>query len=431
MTSFMPEISSIFGGQALNALLEVVSAGVVITDAQGNAAYSNAVIRKILGENMDTRHWCCGAGDGLLPVLQNGVIIKDMEIRVPGEQGEYRLLVSGSPVLDAERKVIGAVYIFLDVTTSKQTEEKLREDEKIIRGFFNAMAEAIFLIDRHDTVLAVNKTVEERLSIPAEQMVGRNIYDFFPEDVSANRKKRTDAVFENGQAVCFVDERQGLYLQNCIYPIEDDNGRTVKLAISSLDITDRMQAEKILRQSKLEAEKAREHAEKLANTDYLTGLLNRRAFMQRLVGELDRSRRSGTDLGLIIADLDFFKRINDTYGHLSGDFVLQEFAAAISRVCRPYDFVGRFGGEEFIVCLPETACDQSEIIALRMCEAVRRHEIRMENHEGPIHITASFGVVSLLSAPDSSVEQLIELADASMYKAKAQGRDRVWTSCKK
>ncbi|MCL6612659.1 MAG: diguanylate cyclase [Peptococcaceae bacterium] len=175
-----------------------------------------------------------------------------------------------------------------------------------------------------------------------------------------------------------------------------------------------------LRQARLEAEY-------LACTDYLTGLLNRRAFMERLEAEIARSKREGAPVSIILADIDHFKNINDSYGHQAGDTVIQMLAATISRLCRPYDFTGRYGGEEFIVCLPGVSGRKAVRIAERMRSSVEEQVILLpEKSEHPeyVKITVSFGVASLEGDQWGDTDSLISRADEALYRAKAEGRNR-------
>ena len=174
-----------------------------------------------------------------------------------------------------------------------------------------------------------------------------------------------------------------------------------------------------LRQARLEAEY-------LACTDYLTGLLNRRAFMERLEAEISRTGREGTPVSIILTDIDHFKKVNDSFGHQSGDLVLQVFASCLSRLCRPYDFIGRYGGEEFIICLPCTSGLQAEKIAERMRSAVEEIKIILPENEQTqlIRITSSFGLASLEANHPAKVDDLIQRADGALYRAKAEGRNR-------
>ncbi|HWR40712.1 MAG TPA: diguanylate cyclase [Patescibacteria group bacterium] len=174
----------------------------------------------------------------------------------------------------------------------------------------------------------------------------------------------------------------------------------------------------------LETEKQRRLLESAAMTDYLTGVLNRRAFTERLQTEVQRARRQKISLSLIMTDIDFFKRVNDTYGHLSGDEVLKAFAKCLLDAVRVYDFAGRFGGEEFVICLPGANSEQALMVAERLRGAVEKFSIPLTGDQGHVSITASFGV-ALLDNERDTAEELLERADTAMYRAKQTGRNRV------
>lgn len=164
----------------------------------------------------------------------------------------------------------------------------------------------------------------------------------------------------------------------------------------------------------------------LANTDYLTGVLNRRAFMERFDKELNRCFRHGRALSVILADIDHFKRVNDEYGHLAGDSVLKRFAEILRSHHRPYDVLGRYGGEEFILCLPETDLSQAVSAAERMRKIIAGTEFVLPDWpSGVIRITASFGIFSDILSQQHLPEALIKLADDALYRAKEKGRNRI------
>ena len=164
--------------------------------------------------------------------------------------------------------------------------------------------------------------------------------------------------------------------------------------------------------------------ERLAHTDPVTHLLNRRGLVIRLTAELDRVRRYNSPLALLLIDLDRFKSVNDTYGHLVGDDVLAEMGILLQRATRSVDVVGRYGGEEFVVVLPETGPDGALVIADRIRERIATHKFRMG--EGiTSHLTASIGVSNFPSTGVNSPEELLHAADVALYKAKESGRNAV------
>jgi two-component system cell cycle response regulator len=158
--------------------------------------------------------------------------------------------------------------------------------------------------------------------------------------------------------------------------------------------------------------------------DRLTGLWNRGAILDWLQKELQRRQRSGDALGVIMADVDHFKKINDTYGHLVGDAVLQEVGKRLAAGVRSYDYVGRYGGEEFLVVVP--GCDAAGLVlsAERLRHGMAAEPI--DTSAGPIPVTLSLGLASVSPGKNHSVEQqhLLHAADAALYRAKTKGRNR-------
>lgn len=163
----------------------------------------------------------------------------------------------------------------------------------------------------------------------------------------------------------------------------------------------------------------------MARVDDLTGLLNRRAFMEQLENEAQRVKRKRQDLSLVILDLDHFKNVNDSFGHHAGDLVLQETARCIASTCRPYDVIGRYGGEEYIMCLPETSAEQAIQATERIREAIACKKTLIPERMKYISITASFGVSTLNYHQAESLDILINRADSALYQAKENGRNRV------
>lgn len=167
----------------------------------------------------------------------------------------------------------------------------------------------------------------------------------------------------------------------------------------------------------------------MAKTDFLTNVLNRRAFMERMEQEVQRSYREAVPFSLLLADVDHFKKINDTYGHQAGDLVLQRFAGRLKALLRPYDIVARYGGEEFVVCLPGLDGLQAVSVAERIRKSVEEMKIELPGHAWSARITASFGTASFLLESKESVDSLIKRADEAMYRAKDEGRNCVCAEC--
>jgi diguanylate cyclase (GGDEF)-like protein len=176
-------------------------------------------------------------------------------------------------------------------------------------------------------------------------------------------------------------------------------------------------------QASVALENARLHriVQRQAVTDELTGLANRRRFMDALATEIDRTERLGGGLAVLISDLDDFKVVNDSYGHQAGDQILRVFAEVLSDHVREVDTVARLGGEEFALILPETAADGLAALGERLLEALRTVSVRVDGEE--IGITASFGAAE--HVPGESADELLSRADVALYRAKAGGKDQV------
>jgi len=174
----------------------------------------------------------------------------------------------------------------------------------------------------------------------------------------------------------------------------------------------------------VELKKAKEKLLELATTDELTGIANRRYFMERLNSEFDRAKRYESRYSLLMIDIDYFKSINDDYGHKAGDKVLQSAAAVMKKSLRTSDVIGRVGGEEFSVILPETEIKAAIFIAERLRKKVEETVVIHKNEE--IFITVSIGV-SQSKNGDQSVDDIYVRSDSAMYNAKKNGRNRVDT----
>ena len=214
----------------------------------------------------------------------------------------------------------------------------------------------------------------------------------------------------------FQNTRNGHWYQCRDQAIEWTDGRIVRLEIAT-DITDRKRMEQAL-------EKAVDRAEALARTEELTGLNNRRAFFD--LGErFCRRARVGYPVAVLMFDVDHFKRINDTYGHAAGDAVLRAIGQRLPPLLRPADVLGRMGGEEFAVMLPDTDAQQAWLIAERLRMSIEALAVECEGRA--IGCTASFGV-AVHEQEAVCLDTLLGEADQALLQAKREGRNRTLTA---
>jgi diguanylate cyclase (GGDEF)-like protein len=217
------------------------------------------------------------------------------------------------------------------------------------------------------------------------------------------------------------------YSKNSIFtvlaiPVESSDKRVVvellKDTTDSLIVESGNEHASVLYQEKIDGMNS------LAFLDALTEVYNRRYINEKLPVDMLNAALSKYGLSVILADIDFFKKVNDTYGHLAGDKVLQEFAAVLKQCLkRESDWIARFGGEEFLVCLPGARADKAVKIAEDMRAMVENSVIRYD--EIDIGITVSLGVSSILSGDNVTLENLLEDVDKKLYLAKSNGRNRV------
>ena len=174
-----------------------------------------------------------------------------------------------------------------------------------------------------------------------------------------------------------------------------------------------------------ELTKIKQEMERLAHTDFLTGLANRREFMRRLTEETERVQRGGRPMSVLLLDMDSFKRVNDMHGHDVGDIVLRVIASVTQEIKRISDVAARIGGEEFAMLLPDTDRDGAMKLAQRWRSTINEQKIT-DARGGEIQVTASIGIATM-SHSDRGIEQILTHADRALYRAKDAGKNRVCT----
>jgi two-component system cell cycle response regulator len=167
---------------------------------------------------------------------------------------------------------------------------------------------------------------------------------------------------------------------------------------------------------------AREAMRFKATHDTLTGVWNRGTVLEALDREVWRARREGTSLGILMVDLDHFKSVNDTHGHLAGDAVLREVTRRMQTGVRPYDAVGRYGGEEFLILLPGCNSEETEHKAERLRNSIL--QVPVTTSAGELSVTTSIGGVATGQWPQETPNQFLQMADLALYRAKEEGRNR-------
>ncbi len=263
-------------------------------------------------------------------------------------------------------------------------------------------------------IVYVNPAFEKLMGYTAEEVVGRNpriLQGPGTEDKTRYkmRKAMRDGTSIRTQILNYDKAGNELWLDINMVPLFDEYGNLAYYAAIERDLTEH---------KKLQAQ-----LESMATIDSLTGMANRQAFLQRAKNEFNRARRYSRPLTVVMIDIDHFKAINDQYGHATGDEVLRQISDICQRSLRGTDFMGRVGGEEFVLLLPDTAHSSAYHVAERMRTHLSETPVELENGIS-LNITASFGVASM-NEHDRDLDNVLERADEAMYHAKHEGRNQV------
>lgn len=278
---------------------------------------------------------------------------------------------------------------------------------------FENNASGILLIDNSCKILMVNKRFCEIIGFSKSELIGENAIIYYLDDISYEAAR---------EKISNTDKSSYLHLEHQLKR-KDDKLIWCEFVGSQIELTDHSKA-MIWSILDITAQKEmQEKLEKQATMDYLTELYNRRYFTSRLEEEVSKIKRDrDSTTSLMIFDLDKFKQINDTLGHLTGDFVLKEFADIVKKNLRKTDIAGRIGGEEFAMILPNTDISNASILANRIREEVSSKIVTID--EKDINFTVSIGLTTL-SYDDVNSDSAFARADNALYMAKAKGRNRL------
>jgi diguanylate cyclase (GGDEF)-like protein/PAS domain S-box-containing protein len=314
------------------------------------------------------------------------------------------------------------MQVAIDITERKKAEIVSRRSERFLNTIFESINDPFNIIDSDYRIMKANESYAKMRGKTIEQLLYQRCYEVLLNRKGICEECSVKDTFETGEPqtkeklVNYSGDSE-IWVEIYTYPIFDEMGRVVSVIEYTRDITNRKQAEE-------ERDILVNKLIHLSRTDDLTGLLNRRALIERLGDEVLRSRRYKADLALIICDIDYFKEINDTYGHDAGDKVLRIISTLIKELLRQTDMIGRYGGDEFLLILPETSLEGAKEIAERIRHAVEEYEINIGFAE-PIKTTLSLGVAQF-NVEKEDTNDLIKRADNALYVAKGKGRNRVY-----
>jgi len=341
-------------------------------------------------------------------------------------------------ILGSDMRMVDALKGRVKETNSEHPEDNLsrvekvllnalNESEKRFRFFTDSAPVMVWISDNHLNRTFFNKSWSSFVGKDIDLYQNQWLKLIHPEDRDCYNDFLDKLSPESRNAECEYRIRRSdgeyRYLLERVMPRFETDAAFIGYISSSTDISIQKQSEQALTRMNetLEEEvlKRTREIESMLRTDHLTGIGNRRYLLERLDEELRRAERYGRNLGLLFIDIDHFKGVNDIYGHDTGDQVLIKTAKALQKELRDIDALGRFGGEEFLVILPETSLQGALAIAERMRIRVKGTKLTEIDHS----ISVSIGVAE--RQPNEAAQDLIKRADVALYRAKNEGRDQV------
>lgn len=346
---------------------------------------------------------------------------------------ENRIFLSvKKPLFGKENEVVGLFGISTDISHYKAIEEKIRINEQKLNTILDNVAAYIYIKDVNLNFTYVNKMTIKLIGLEENKIIGRSTDELFGKEAGEEFRYLDEKLFKENKVINGIEklstEEGDLFYWTVKAPLYDDDNNLIALIGMSTDISEQKKLEQELEKSNNELQFKIDEITKLqatlweqATQDPLTQLFNRRYFNEIAKKEIIKVSRNKKQLALLMLDADYFKKINDLFGHDIGDKVLIKFAEIMQEKCRQSDIVCRFGGEEFVILMPEI--DQE--VALERAESVRlgyQEEVTamLSGHNS----TVSIGL-AMWNQELHNLEGLTKAADQAMYQAKNSGRNQV------
>jgi diguanylate cyclase (GGDEF)-like protein/PAS domain S-box-containing protein len=305
-----------------------------------------------------------------------------------------------------------------DISDRIEMEKSLRESEEKFRFMAENSGDVVWHMDRNFILDYISPADERIRGYTQKEVLGTSLWDMLkPDDVEIAKKAETKLLEQEGQEYFSgmstyefeVNRKDGksIWVEITTHPHYDIGHKIIGFHGVTREITERKRLQEELRNQ--------------AATDVLTGIANRRRFMELFDLEMKRVHRYQTRMSIILMDIDDFKQINDSCGHAVGDVVLKEFADCCQQSIREIDLLARFGGDEFIIMLPQTSVDQAELIAERITKNLE--ELVVDQNGYTHQVTASMGIAAL-TQPFETLDDLVKKADEALYKSKNDGKNQ-------
>lgn len=312
---------------------------------------------------------------------------------------------------------------------SKLTGTSVINERFIIETIMEHSQDTFYFKDMDSRFLFISKVVASRLGIDnPDSVIGKTDFDLFMEPHAAKAYQDEQYIIRTGKPILGKVEMETwldgsvTWISTSKYPLLDSRGNIIGTWGVSRNITELKNTEEELERVNKELMEANRKLEVLSVTDSLSGLYNHRYFLDILNKELARRDRNGsTDSVIVLMDIDNFKGLNDSLGHLAGDFSIRHVANLLTNNIRKADYAFRYGGDEFIVLFSDTGMEEAQKAADKLLEIVAVTPVPLEDSK--TSVTLSGGAAALSEA--AGVNELMNLADMRLYKSKRDGRNRV------
>jgi diguanylate cyclase (GGDEF)-like protein/PAS domain S-box-containing protein len=428
-----------------SAALEAAANTIVITDHEGiiqwaNSAFTNLTgfkTAEVIGKNPG-KLVKSGKQDSqfykeLWAAILSGKTWHNELINRRKDGAFYAEEMTITPLRNFEGETSHFIAVKQDISERKKAEALLIQSEQAYRALFENMPIGLYRTSADGQLLDANDALVKMFGFPdRSSLLTRKAEDLYSDPVLNDKFK--NEISECGVLSAFEAEfrrhdQTTFWAEDYVHVICDEAGNALYYEGSLINVTERKRAEDELRHVNKSLETAHnelkqmfEHEQVLARTDGLTGLYNRRYLFELATREFNAANRYQRPLTIILFDVDGFKQVNDTFGHALGDAILVQIAQVSALQVRDVDVLARYGGDEFIILLPQTSAQQAFLIAERLRERVAF--TRMDTENSPFIVTLSIGVAETVHAPqDASVEDVIRRADQALYVSKKMGRN--------
>jgi diguanylate cyclase (GGDEF)-like protein/PAS domain S-box-containing protein len=308
-----------------------------------------------------------------------------------------------------------------EIIDRARTEKDLFRSESFLNTIFDSFHDPLSIVDREYQLVRFNDAYARMRGKNAAELLGKKCYEVLQNRDCVCSDCLVDVTFQSRDP-CAKEKQLTLFdasrvwVEIYTYPIYDSARNVTHVVEYTRDITDRKKEDE-------EKKQLIKNLNHLSTTDSLTELLNRRALNDILNHEIERTRRYDADLSLILCDIDRFKEINDGFGHTAGDQALQRIAETLKNALRKSDVPGRYGGDEFMIILPETTVAGATSLAEKIRVAVQELDLELPGNKH-VRLSLSLGVAGCCSSAEN-IDTLVAHADAALYEAKQAGRNRI------